>query len=80
MKKSNKTIFAVTCNLLPELRNLKFFKSRDGARKYLKSLADEKRYKLGIDCWQESEDKISYIFGWEETKITYAIVEVPIEN
>ena len=76
----NKTIFAVTCSATPELRNISFFSTIEGARKYLKSLADERRHNLGVHWHEETEDKFSYTIGWEEYPVRFFIVELAIRD
>jgi hypothetical protein len=76
-----KSIFAVVCNQTSApLHNSKFFISKESAQKHLKKLADERRYNMGVDCWKEDKDSFSYLFGWEEVSVKFAIVELPLED
>ena len=76
--KSN-SVFAVVCSATPELRNIKFFATKAGAQTYLKSLADERRHKFGVHCFEENEDKFSYLLGWEEHSVSFSIKELAIQ-
>ena len=75
-----KSIFAVVSSNFPELHHTKFFASKEGARKYLKSLADERRHKLGVHCFEETEDKFTYLLGWEEHRSTFSIAEIDLNE
>jgi hypothetical protein len=75
-----KSIFAVTCSATPELRNIMFFATIEGARKYLKSLADERRHNLGVHWHEETEDMFFYTLGWEEHPVRFFIVELAVGN
>jgi len=74
------SIYAVVCSATPELRSAKFFSTKDSARKHLKLLADERRHKLGVHCFEENEDKFSLLLGWEEHKVSFAIVELAVST
>lgn len=75
----NNTIFAVVCSAAPNLHSTKFFFTKEGAQKYLKSAGSERKNKLGIHCFEEKEDSFSYLIGWEEHKVTFAIMEFHVE-
>lgn len=74
------SIFAIVCSISPDLHHTKFFSSRELARKQLKKLADERRYKLGVEWHEETEDEFFYTFGWEERSITYSIIELHVDG
>lgn len=80
MSNFDKSIFAVVCNAIPTLHAAKFFKTKESARKHLKDLANERRNKFGISFFEENEDKFSYVFGWEEHRVSCAVVELPVED
>lgn len=74
------SVFAVANNCaLNSLRESKFFSTKEKAQVYLKQLADERRYKLGVRCFEYLDDKFSYIFGWEEKMVVFQIVEISVE-
>jgi len=76
----SKSIFAVVCNQTAQyLTSNKFFFTKEGAQKCLKTLAEERKHKLGVDCWKENEDGFSFVLGWEEAGVSFRIVELPIE-
>lgn len=78
-QKSNNTIFAVVSSTSPELRNVKFFSTKEKAMIFLKTIAQERRHKMGVDVIEDTTEKFSYLFGWEEHQVTFSIVELPIE-
>lgn len=72
----NKTIFVVTHD--GNIRNSEFFSTKQLARIALKSIANDRRHKLGVSVVVNEEDKFSFIVGWEEHKVTFSVVELPI--
>lgn len=58
------------------IHQLKIYKNLSDAQAELKRLAKERQYKLGVAHWHETENSFSYIFGWEETTVTFRIVEL----
>ncbi len=77
--RQNNSIFAIVCSVSPDLHHTKFYGSRELARKQLKSLADERRHKLGVHWHQETEDMFFYTLGWEESPVRYSIMELHVE-
>ena len=74
------SVFAIVCSVSPDLHHTKFYASQELARKQLKKLADERRYKLGVYWHEETEDMFFYTFGWEERSVRYSILEIKVEN
>lgn len=75
----SKSVFAVVCNQTAQyLTSNKFFFTKEGARKCLKEMAEERKYKMGVDCWKQDEDSFSFILGWEEAQVSFRIVELPV--
>lgn len=72
-----KTIFAVTND--GNIRSSKFFHTKQKARTYLKSIADDRKNKLGVHVIVNEEDKFSFTLGWEEHQVTFIVVEISIE-
>ena len=72
------SIFAIVCSATPTFHNTKFYSTKELAQKQLKKLADERRYKLGIHCFEETEDKFTYLLGWEERRVSYSILEIEV--
>ena len=84
-----KSIWTIVCNTSSEYRfpacyvlhNLKYYATQELARRELKHLADEKRYAFAVK-WLTDEDKpdhFAYLFGsWEERRISFDIIELPI--
>jgi hypothetical protein len=77
---NNSSIFAIVCSATPELRSVKFYGTREIARRELKKLADERRYKMGVEWHEETKDMFFYTLGWEERPVRYSIVELHVEN
>jgi hypothetical protein len=75
-----KTVFAIVCSATPSLHSIKFYATRELAQKQLKLVASERRHKMGVDCFVEEENRFSYLLGWEEHKVSFAIVEIPVEE
>lgn len=78
-QKSNNTIFAVVSSTSPELRNVKFFSTKEKAMMLLKTIVKEHCHKIGIDIVEDTPERFSYLLGWEEHRVTFSIVELPIE-
>jgi hypothetical protein len=74
------SIFAIVCSCSPDLHHIKFFAKQGLARQQLKKLADERRYKLGVEWHEETEDMFFYTFGWEECPVRYYIQELNVEE
>ena len=75
-----KQVFVIVCNQTPWLSSAKFYDTKELARTRLKEMANERRYRLGVDCFKEEEDKFSFILGWEESQVSFSIVEIPVEE
>ena len=75
-----KTVFAIVSSAIPNLSNIKFYATKELAQKRLREMADERRHKMGVDCFKEEENKFSYIFGWEQHGVSFSIVEVSVEE
>lgn len=72
------TIFAVTCNQLSSLRDTKFFASKKGARDELRNIAAARRHKMGVTVLEDTEDRFSFILGWEEANVVFVITEIAV--
>lgn len=72
-----KSIFAVTSD--GTIRSATFFDTKEKAIAELKSIANDRRYKMGCDVIEDTETKFSFIIGWEEYKVTFAILEIPLK-
>lgn len=55
-----------------------YFTDQELARTALKAKAQKCRYVCGVDCFTETLDSFSYIFGWEEVLVRWQIKEAPI--
>lgn len=76
----NKNIFAIVCSATPNLYGTKFFTTKSGARTELKNLANERKHKLGVHCFEQTDDQFSFLLGWEEHKVIFSIVELPLQD
>lgn len=74
------SVFAIVCSATPELRSVKFYATQEIARRELKKLASERRYKLGVHWHEETEDMFFYTLGWEEHAVRYSVVELHVED
>lgn len=74
------SVFAIVCSATPDLHHLKLYATKELARKQLKALADERRYKLSVCMNDDTEDKFSYTLGWEEHYVSFGIIELPVEG
>jgi len=75
-----KTVFAIVCSATPALHSIKFYATKSLAQKRLKEMANERRYKMGVDCFKDEEDRFSYLLGWEEHKVSFYITEISVEE
>ena len=74
------TVFAITCNQhRHSLQEAKFYSSKEKARKALKEIAKERRSRLGVEVIDDTKDLFSFLLGWEEHKVSFAIVEMAVE-
>jgi len=74
------SVFAVVCSVSPDLHRTKFFATLEGARKHLKTVADERRFRLGVDVVDYTPYKFAYLLGWEEKSVAYSIMELQVEE
>lgn len=74
------SIFAIVCSVTPQLHSTKFFATRELARAHLKKMVDERRYNFGVHMHDDTTDKFSYTLGWEESYVSFTIVEFPVES
>jgi hypothetical protein len=79
-RKQSNSVFAIVCSATPELRSVKFYATREIARRELKKLADERRHNLGVHWHKETEDMFFYTLGWEEYEVRFSIMEIHVEN
>jgi hypothetical protein len=75
-----KTVFAIVCSATPSLHNIKFYATKELAQKHLSLMADERKYKMGVDCFKFEENKFSYTLGWEERHVSFSITEISVEE
>ena len=70
-------IYILGCNVTgPKF----FFLSIVTARKVLAYKANKIKYAPGVDCFREDLDSISWLFGWEEARVSWSIRAVPIST
>jgi hypothetical protein len=75
-----KSIFAIASSAsLSPLRDTRFFSSKESARAVLKDMRNDRRHKMGVNVIEDTDDKFSYLFGWEEHQVTFTIVEISLE-
>lgn len=74
------TVFAITCSSHSNtLREAKLYSSQDKAQAALKEIAKDRSGKLGVQVIENEPDRFSFIIGWEEHKVSFAIVELSVE-
>lgn len=76
----NDSIFAIVVSTTPDVRHTKFFRTREGAVNELRKIASDRRHKLGVTVTCDTEEKFSFIAGWEEYGATFTIVELKVEK
>jgi hypothetical protein len=59
--------------------NADFFSSKDKAIKIFNKKKKDIKRKIGVISIKDSEDEFSYIFGWEENKVTWKIIEIILD-
>jgi hypothetical protein len=74
------SVFAVVCSVSPDLHQTKFFATKEKARRHLANLLLERRHKLGVDLIENTDDKFVYLLGWEENRVAFSIIELPVEE
>jgi hypothetical protein len=75
-----KSVFAIVCSVNPSLHDIRLYASKELARKQLKKLVDERRFKLGVDLHKDTEDMFFYTLGWEERPVKFSILELKVEE
>ena len=74
------TVFAITCNQYRNsLQEAKFYSTKKKARAALKEIAKERRNRLGVEVHDDTADLFSFILGWEEHRVSFAIIELAVE-
>lgn len=74
------TVFVLTSSThINALREARFFSTKEKACQALKEKRDATCHKLGVDVIEDNETRFSYLFGWEEHKVTFSVVEIEIE-
>lgn len=71
-------ISIIRCNIIPDFKKL--YINKENARQALKTIADERRHKLGVRVHDDSQDVFSYTLGWEECFVMYSIVDIETED
>lgn len=78
-KSPAKSFFAIM-NSSERHQTAKYFSTVEAARKHLQKMADERRNRLGVTDFKQTENGFSFILGWEEHQVSFYIVELPIEE
>ena len=73
----DKTIFAVTSTGI--IHTSTFFIKKEDAVADLKRIAKDRKNKPGVTVEEDTDTKFSFRIGWEEHKVTFSILEVPIK-
>lgn len=74
------SVFAITCSAHSNpLREAKLYSSQDKAQAAMKEIAKDRSGKLGVHVMENELDRFSFILGWEERKVSFAIVELSVE-
>lgn len=73
-------IYAVTSGSDYKIHTAKYYSTKELAQKALKEIAKDRKFRPGVNHIEETEDTFSFIFGWEEAKVTFRIIPVPIEE
>jgi hypothetical protein len=76
----NTTIFAIVCSVIPQLHDVSFYATKELARQELKKLLKDRQHRMGVTITVNTEDKFSFILGWEERQVTFCIQEIVVHN
>lgn len=74
----SKSIFAVGRSGC-KIHDAKFYSTRKLAQKSLKAIADERRRKLGVRIVKDTDDVFEFLFGWEEARVCFKIIEIGVD-
>jgi hypothetical protein len=72
------SVFALRHDQSPELWNIKFYATQKLARAELRKIADDRKRMAGVTMAEQTPDKFSFYMGWEENKVSFSVVEVPV--
>lgn len=76
----NNYIFAIICNVTPEIHNVEFFYSYEKACEGLKLIADKRRSAMGVRVVEDTKDKFSFVMGWEGREVKFTVIKLPINK
>ena len=62
----NTSVFGIVCSATPTLHATSFWGTKELARTELKRLLDDRQYKIGVIIVENTQDKFSFIIGWEQ--------------
>lgn len=51
------------------------FDSFEKAKQQLNILADERKNRFGVRCFEMNNDSFSFLLGWEEVEVKFSIIE-----
>jgi len=75
-----KSVWVVTTDNTIFGYSTKFFSTEDKAKAHLKSIAKDRKYKMGVDVIVDTDIEFAFIFGWEEHKVSFRAKEVPLDG
>lgn len=74
------TVFAITCNQhRNSLQEAKFYSTKEKARKALKEIAKDRRGRLGVEVHDDTKDLFTFLIGWEEHLVSFAVIELTVD-
>lgn len=56
------------------------FQSFEKAKEQLKVLADERKNRFGVRCFEMDDTSFSFLLGWEEAEVRFSIVEIEVKE
>ncbi len=78
--KKSDSVFVIRCSAYTDgLQGAKLFSTLDKAKAYLKKIAKDRRYKFGVDVIVDTDTEFTTLLGWEETRCSFKIIEIPID-
>ena len=55
------------------------FSTLPAAQAELRKLADERKYRLGVRHFKQSDNEFSFVLGWEEVDVRFYIKEIEVK-
>jgi hypothetical protein len=73
-----KTIYALNSGHDFKISSCRFFATIELAEEALKQIKKDRKFQPGVDVIVDTKEEFSFLFGWEEAKVTFKIVPVQL--